>query len=239
MLRNLIKTVRAIRQLPRVEIQLWGGELAHRIYKQFTRRHPRLPVIPYKAIGVALLELPADLETYLKTPGRGIVRDNRKKALKAGYTVRSINPLEHLEAILGIHNSLGSRAEVLPAEYFSEEGLRTYYQVPKESWGAFDAEGSMVAYADLMQTGEIGGFSRLIGHADSLKKGVVYLLTAEILAVLMARRAETGQPKWVMHDTYFGAAPGLKAFKDACGFTPKWVRWKWMGEQAPASEDAK
>ena len=34
-------------------------------------------------------------------------------------------------------------------------------------------------------------------------------------------------PRWLMYDTLLGASEGMRYFKDAMGFSPYWVRWKW------------
>ena len=55
----------------------------------------------------------------------------------------------------------------------------------------------------------------------------MYLLISEILRELVDARSKGSAVRWVMYDMWFGAAPGLRYFKERLDFTPYRVRWTW------------
>jgi hypothetical protein len=44
---------------------------------------------------------------------------------------------------------------------------------------------------------------------------------------LVDARGTGGPVRWLMYDTWFGAPPGLRSFKERLGFAPYRVRWMW------------
>jgi hypothetical protein len=71
-------------------------------------------------------------------------------------------------------------------------------------------------------------FETLLGYADALEAGVMYLLMSEVIGTTIAERDATGSPEWAMYDTFWGAAPGLAYFKERVGFKPYTVDWAWV-----------
>jgi hypothetical protein len=80
----------------------------------------------------------------------------------------------------------------------------------------------MVAYLWVVKSGELAVLSRLLGHADHLSNGVMYLLITSYIEQELFKLHDV---RFVMYDTFFGAGDGLKLFKTRCGFRPYKVKW--------------
>jgi hypothetical protein len=121
---------------------------------------------------------------------------------------------DHVEAIHAINTSVEQRqgrpmdsAYLHKRERFERLANFRYY-------GVLDADGRLVAYANLGMYGNFGAFSQLIGHRNN--DGVMHLLVTETVCRLI----DEGQLDYVMYDTFFGAQPGLRQFKTIHGFQP-------------------
>lgn len=214
--------------LQKVEIRIWGGEECAQIYRYFTRFHPRYRIIRNKVWGVALIPLPDTFEEYLRGKDKQALRTNRKRALAEGLLFRQFAPLERLEEMLNINSSNPMRqGKPMAKSYVEEQELAAYLEGIPNMFRAFNAEGRLRAYAHVPVCGEVGVVSRLLGHGDDLDKGIMYLLLSEVIRHLIELKQKQGVPRWVMYDTFFGASPGLRYFKERIGFKPYRVRWSW------------
>lgn len=220
---RLLTVLRQVLRLPAVRVSLGDSSST---YRSFTRRHPRYGIIAYKRWGVALLSIPAGFEAYLKGKDRQAVRTNRNKALKAGYGFLAFHPLDHLDDILAINTSSTDRqGKPMAPEYCDVSVLRSYFHDKPSLYGITDRDGKVIAYAYVPIHGELCVFSRLLGHAEHLDQGVMYLLISEVIREMSVLRMERGKPLWAMYDTYFGGASGLRYFKTRLGFSPYKVKW--------------
>jgi hypothetical protein len=211
---------------------MYGDDHARDVYGAFTARHRRFKVTSAKRWGVALQFLPSSLEEYLSTTPR-LTRRNRAKALAAGYRYVVVSPMEHLDEILEINRSAPSRqGRPMDRSYLErDQVIRTIVARPTIH-GIVAADGRLCAYADLFYIGDAFAFSYLIGHADDLEHGVMYLLVSEVTRYCIQARREDGSPAWLMADTFWGANPGLAYFKDRAGFRPFTVEWAWVDRGA-------
>jgi hypothetical protein len=89
-----------------------------------------------------------------------------------------------------------------------------------------------------MPTGDSVVISMILGHADALEHGVMYLLVSEVVRATMDTRRPDGSPHWLMYDTFWGAAPGLAYFKQRLGFEPYTVAWSWLDRPQASSVPA-
>jgi len=89
--------------------------------------------------------------------------------------------------------------------------------------------GIVVAYALVPNLGDLWLVDYVLGHGDHLNSGIMYLLMANVIEEKFELAKTTGNPKWIMYDTWLGARPGLRQFKAVLGFSPYWVRWRWAG----------
>lgn len=215
-----------------VTIRLFGGAEAREAYTYFTQPHARLKLIPSKRFGVALLRLPDSFEQYLAGPERRQLRRHRGKALKAGYRFLEFAPLERLDEILAINASAAVRQDrPMRADYLDPRLVEAYFRPVPRIYGVTDAHGALRAYACTHLCGEVFTFSRLLGHAEDLRSGVMDLLISEVIRSMTERRQAAGCPLWAMYDTYFGSGEGLREYKKRLGFVPYRVRWLWEGAE--------
>jgi hypothetical protein len=216
-------------RLPGVRIDLWGGEGCRQVYRSFIRPHPRFPLVQRKRHGVALVAVPDTFAGYLAGGARQAVRTNRKRALERGYTFRRINPMEHMDEILAINSSTEAR-QGRPMEdgYLVSKAVRASFERAPSVFGVVDRKEALCAYLDLRTCGDVAILSRLLGHAELLDEGIMYLIVTETIRELIDQRRETGSPSWVMYDTWFGGRPGIRYFKQRLGFAPYRVRWRWV-----------
>jgi hypothetical protein len=56
----------------------------------------------------------------------------------------------------------------------------------------------------------------------------MYLLMTDVIEEKFELAKTAGNPKWIMYDTWLGASAGLRQFKAVLGFSPYWVRWRWV-----------
>lgn len=223
---RLVTVLRA----PRVTIEVYGDAKARSVYEAFTARHPRFIVTSAKRWGVALLRLPDTYDMYLKS--RKTLRRNSRRAEVAGYRYAIVRPSEHLEAIVEINCSTPVRQGRPMQEVDLEWAARSF-----GSWdaihGILDGQGRLRAYATVLRLGDAYAFSSLIGHAEHLHSGVMYLLVSRAVGACINARGADGAPYWLMADTFWGSSEGLAYFKRRVGFEPHTVRWVWTERDSP------
>jgi hypothetical protein len=227
----------AVLRAPRVTIAMYGDQEARAAYEAFTARHPRFRVTSAKRWGVALLVLPDSFDDYVAGSSKAYLRRQSRRAEKAGYRHASVDPLDHLDEILEINRSAPSRqGRAMTASYLDRDAVARTFGHRAAIEGILDKEGRLRAYADALPLGDVILLSRILGHADHLEHGTMYLLVSELVrAAIERRRRLSGEPTWVMYDTFWGASRGLAYFKERCGFMPYSVKWVWV-DRGPADE---
>lgn len=221
---------RSVIRAPRVRISIQGDDEAYAAYRTFTARHPRVLVTERKRWGVALLAVPDTFDEYLAGHSRQLLRQKRRLAEKAGFRYASVAPQDHLEDILGINRSAPSRqGHPMSERYLDPELVGRMFVGRSTIPGIVDADGRLRAYLVGLDLGEVYVFSNILGHADDLERGVMYLLVSEVVRARIDARRTVGQPTWVMYDTFWGASAGLAYFKERVGFHPYTVDWRWAG----------
>jgi hypothetical protein len=229
-----IERIRELATLPAVEISLG---FAQGVHADFTRPHPRYKIIGRKVLGVALVRVPSQFEKYLKGKDQQALRTNRKKAIRNGFTFITFDPLEHIDEILAINTSSEVRAgRPMDAPYLDAELVRAYFSDKRSVYGICDQTGKIQAYCYAPVCGETAILFRLLGCADLLSEGIMYLMISEIIREMSERQNAAGRPLWVMYDTFFGAAPGLRYSKRRMGFRPYKVKWILDARDVAAGE---
>jgi hypothetical protein len=219
----------AVLRAPRVRIGLYGGDEARSAFRAFTAPHRRFRVTPSKHWGVALLDLPSTFDEYLAGGSREYLRRQRRRADRAGFTYARVPPAPHLDEILEINRSAPERqGKAMSGAYLDPDRVaRTLGSLALIS-GVFDAHGRLRAYADVPNIGDAFVYSRLLGHADDLDRGIMYLLVSEVIREHIEARSAGAGPRWAMYDTFWGASTGLVWFKERLGFRPYTVDWFWL-----------
>lgn len=213
---------------PSARVELFGGPTSRRAYESFTARHPRLRVVARKRWGIAMLPLPDSVEEYLRGRSRELVRQKRRRALSRGFSFRPFDASQHVAEVLEINQSASARqGQPMPRNYLDESSVRRFCGNAGTMFGVFDAEGRVRAYTYAPVVGESGVFMRLLGHADDLDAGTMYLLISEVIATYIAEKRERGHPRWAMYDTFWGGREGMTYFKKRLGFRPYRIDWVW------------
>ena len=196
--------------------------LVRRTYAAFTKPHPRYRVVRNKSLGIALIDLRAfgSGDDYLRSlQQKDYAGYHSKRARTRGYTVAEIDRNDYIEDIHSINTSLDERqgrpmdpAYADKTEHYEAEDNFRYY-------GVLDKKGRLVAYCDVGIYGDFAATDRLLGYRNT--DGVMYLLLAHIACRLI----DDGRLRYFMYDTYLGALPGLRRFKQKLGFQPYRIRF--------------
>jgi hypothetical protein len=219
----------AVLRAPRIRIRMYGDAHAKRIFQAFMVRHRLFKFTRAKRWGVALVRLPETKELYLAGPSKELVRRKRRAAARAGFHYAPVAAAEHLDEILAINLSSPTRqGRSLPAYYLDREHVATTFADRPIVHGVLNAAGQLRAYAWVPRAGDFVLFETLLGHADDLEAGIMYLLISEVIGSTIESRDAAGLPAWAMYDTFWGAAPGLAYFKERLGFEPYTVDWTWL-----------
>lgn len=226
-MKTTLETLKSILRLPAIVLHLDPSHTeGERMYTSFSRRHPRMPLVKFKSIGVALLSLHEfqQPEEYLKTvSGKNSAAYFSRKAERAGYRLQEFNAAQHQQEIIRIHLSADTRqGKELPDNYRNE------IDYPQNAYnrymGVFKGE-DLVGYLWLIVSGDVAVINRIMGHQDHLKEGIMYFLVTETISRLIRNKENSIH---LMYDTYFGASDGLKMFKRRLGFKPYRVTWKTL-----------
>ena len=214
---------------PRVRIEVYGDAHARRIYRAFMVRHRLFKFTRAKRWGVALIRLPETQDAYLAGSSRELVRRKRRAAARGGYRYAVVAAADHLDEILAINLSSPTRqGRGLPAYYLDREHVQATFADRPDVHGILNAVGELRAYAWVPRAGDFILFETLLGHADDLDAGIMYLLISEVIGSAIEGRDAGGSPAWAMYDTFWGAASGLAYFKERLGFQPYTVDWVWV-----------
>jgi hypothetical protein len=75
-------------------------------------------------------------------------------------------------------------------------------------WGAFDVDGRLRGYCNLIRLNDLGVVNTILGHGDA----------AASVNGLIAHMAESSGVRWIHYLTLASSSPTLAAFKRRCGF---------------------
>jgi hypothetical protein len=227
-LRGFVEEGLRLLRLPTVAIEMCGDERCRELYEAFTRPHARWRLIQNKAWGVALLAIPQRYDDYLRDRDRSHLRREVNRATRAGFTFARLDPLARLDEVLAINGSAEERqGRPMHPDYMDEQAVRRYFERASDVFGVTDGAGVLRAYLCLRMCGEVVCVERLLGHADALKQGVVWVLVTGAIRMLSESRQDEGHPTWFMYDMFSGASPGMRQFKQWIGCEPYRVSWSW------------
>lgn len=226
-LNNIISIIKEFWNMPNVEIRM-SGEDTYKIYKGFTKPHKKYKIIKNKSFGVALLNIPDIFEDYLQGKNKELTRRKIRRAKKCGFYFDLFFPLQHIDEIISINNSLPIRQGLpISKSYRDHDRVKYSFHNVNRIYGVFDKKNTLKAYAHTPISGDVFIFSTLLGHGDDLNNGIMYLLISEVIRQMIERKIERGAPQWAMYDTMLGASEGLRFFKERLGFRPYRVKWIW------------
>jgi hypothetical protein len=219
-LSRLVDLVRSIARLPVAHLEFrreFNPPHVERIYKHFTKRHPKYKIIQNKSLGAALVNLSkyGSRDDYLASvKGRNSAEHHARRAKAKGYRIVEIDRNRFIDEIHAVNTSVEIRqGQAMDAAYLQKQ---TYYNAEKnfKYYGAISATGQLMAYSELGFYGNFASFNRVIGVRNN--DGIMHLMVTEIICGLI----EGGTCTYLMYDTYFGASPGMQSFKKMLGFDP-------------------
>lgn len=192
------------------------------IYRYYTKPHPRYKIIRHKTMGAALLDLEplATPQHYLdRIKGKNNGAWHAKRARARGYRLAHIDRNRYVDDIHAINTALDQR-QGRPMDAAYREKKLQYETMPHfRYYGLFNADGQLVAYANLGIYGNFAAFEQLIGIRNN--DGIMHLLMVDIVTELIEQK----QVRYLMYDTFFGAHPGMRTFKTILGFQPYRARY--------------
>ena len=188
------------------------------MYAHYTKRHPKYKLFQNKSLGAALVDLERypSRDEYMKSikKGRSSAEQQARKARARGYKVVEIDRNNFVDDLYRINTSVEIRQGRPMDESYQSKELHYPHVRNYKYFGAVNAAGSLMAYANLGLYGNFAAFDRLLGVRNN--DGAMHLMVSEIICQMI----ESRKYRYIMYDTYFGASPGLKAFKDMLGFEP-------------------
>ena len=223
---SLLELARTIARLPiaRLDFQrAMDPANAERIYRHFSKRHPRFLVIGNKTLGAALVKLScfASGDAYMATiKGRNSAEHHARRARSRGYRVVEIDRNDYIDDIHHVNTSVEQRQGQTMAQSYLDKQQHYVADPNYQYFGALDGSGRLVAYCEVGLWGNFAAFNRIIGIRNN--DGIMHLLVSDIVC----RFIDEGKAEYLMYDTYFGASPGLKLFKTALGFSPYRARYR-------------
>lgn len=187
-----------------------------KMYQYFTQRHPKYLVFQNKSLGAALVDLTKfhGREQYLDAIKGSNAERQARKAKAKGYRLVEIDRNDYIDAIHEINNSVEMRQGRPMDPAYQAKTMRYPNDKNYSHFGVLNAAGKLMAYGDLGLYGNFLAFNRVIGVRNN--DGMMHLMLTEIIC----RKIEERNCRYLMYDTYFGASPGLKAFKEMLGFQP-------------------
>ena len=219
---GLAADLRTAAAMPRVRVVVSRGDPAEeQMLHDFRRRHPRYRVVGRKSVGAALLDLGDVPDTDAYLAGLRKTRRCARRAEKRGYTVGLFDPGARRDDLLAIHASVPER-QGRPIDEHLLEAEHLYETAPNLEYVGVFHDATLVAYCGVEYAGDVAAVARIMGHGDHLRDGVMFLLVTGVVG-----RVKEGHPatRWLFYDTFFGAGPGLREFKEHLGLRPHLVRW--------------
>lgn len=223
-LEQVIEIFKYIKTFDKITISLGGSDLAKQFYHIVTRPHSTYKIIPNKKYGVGLIQIPENFDEFLKGKIMQAMRTNRNKALKKGYTFQRITGINYLDDVFEINCSADNRqGNKMKSAYTDKTAVKEYLESDPIMYGVLNSEGKLLAYISPWMLGDFCDISKLLGHEDYNHDGIMYLLVSGLVEELSRKKTV----KYLMYDTFIGAQPGLRYFKERLGFKPYIVNWIW------------
>lgn len=213
-----------IKKLPKAELFFYGKRYLD-TYKYFTKKHPKYKIIKNKTIGACLIKKPNSFEDFLIGKKKQNLRTSRNKCIKKGYIFKALDVNKYVDDILEINLSKDERQGSKMNSVYFDKDLIVENSLNKDCFGVFNSDGKLLSYCYLINAGNFLIISRLLGHSEYLNDGIMFFMISECIKLLIETN-KWEKVEYFFYDTYFGALPGLKKFKEDLGFIPYKVKYK-------------
>lgn len=206
-----------------VTVSLEGDCLALSCRDMAERTHDQLTSGRY-TWPCSIMPLPADVSDW--QAGHRTARKRAWAAERNGYRFATIDRSDYEDDIFEINTSAPQRqGRPMSDGYRARQTFATSPDYPCYrhaicTYGILDAAGRLRAYTVVHRVGQLVMFSTIIGHADHLRRHVMYLLTREALA----DQAQHGSG-FAFYNRHDSGTEGLRFFKERVGFRPSRVDW--------------
>ena len=151
-------------------------------------------------------------------------RQKYNKSVRMGYKAGRMEwsyRNERLEDIRQINISMPDRqGRAMHPSYSTPYVIEPGEQCPAHNINLIlcvDARGVIVGYCEWYKIGEFAYTSRILGHAAHLDNGIMYAVILEFYREVRALGCKVA----VYGEWLSGHGPGLKFFKEQCGFKPE------------------
>lgn len=159
-----------------------------------------------------------------------VARQNARVAARAGYRYERIDRAEWEDDLHELRSSASRRqGRPMPMSYMQRQ------RYGSDAWpephckrhlvtvhGVISPEGHLVAYAQVVQCGDVVRFNTILGHADHLEQRVMWLLVMK----LVQWHIDVCGARFALYYTHeSGHGDGLMYFKERFGMRPSKVTW--------------
>jgi len=203
---EIIKLITDIRKAPGMILNITED-----FYGIVTKPHPTIRIIPNKKYLIALMKV-EDYKPLSK------VKYEINKATKRKYYCRIALARNYINDMIEINESTPVRQGRPMTELYTNRQLFIERMQYKLFYFAVKDE-KVYAYLHLRRSGDIIIVNSVLGHADYLKDGIMYLLFDYMFRTLTKDRL-------IMYDSFLGNTTGLNYFKRKLGFKPFNIKWK-------------
>jgi len=171
----------------------------------------------------SVLKIPADIADWADT--HRTARKRAARAIRMGYQFQTVERHQYADDIYAINTSLPERQGRPMTSGYQERPSETPLPVyPCERHGIHTygvvLDGTLVAYLWLYRAGDLALVSSILGHADHLDNGVMFLLFAGMLDC----EIDNG-PGVVIYNRHDSGTDGLRWFKERLGLQECEVAW--------------
>ncbi len=222
--------------LPRLSINMEHGDTPDfwcqvrtlEEFEQYTTPSLNFPGYGELEVNTSVLTIPDDIERdWWGLPASKWMRYEVRKASKLGYEFAAFDFNDHLDGIYAINVSMPERqGREMSAGYRTRPEPETTDILPckrhRYDWLGVFQNGTLYAYIQAMQTGELMTLSKILGHGDRLDDGIMNLLVYEAVK----RNHSFCGTRYVMYHLQDSGTEGLRFFKRKMGFVGHLVRFE-------------
>jgi hypothetical protein len=171
----------------------------------------------------SVMPLPSSLEDWRAE--HTTARKRTDKAQRTGYRFVRVVRHERVDEIYAINTSKAKRqGRPMTAGYLVKPSDTPDPDYPCERhgvhpYGVETADGELVAYTWIYRAGQLCLVSQILGHADHLVHGVMYLLWQGMLT------SEPPDDGYIVYNRHDSGTDGLRWYKERVGLTETSVRW--------------
>jgi len=176
-------------------------------------------LLKYNCIGVSLLDLGSYLnfQDYLnRNNGKNSIYYYYRKHVNLGYEVRDYERAYFINDIIDVNKSKPIR---------QGRKMKNSYLTPKlpfenldnfRYFGLFNNEGKLIAYLHAGFFGDFVIIANILGHADYLKHGIMYVIITHLVSICFERNIDK-----IIYSSHIFCSESLRVFKEKNNFNSK------------------